>query len=58
MQNYPQCVNIVVTGSGTKSLPAGTPATSLYKPTDPGILFNPYTTITNYTIPGPALWQG
>ncbi|RFU77898.1 glycosyl hydrolase family 61 [Trichoderma arundinaceum] len=58
MQNYPQCVNVAVTGSGTKSLPAGVPATSLYKPTDPGILFNPYTTITNYTIPGPALWVG
>ncbi|KAH0499579.1 hypothetical protein TgHK011_006760 [Trichoderma gracile] len=58
MQNYPQCVNIAVTGSGTKALPAGTPATQLYKPTDPGILFNPYTTIKSYTIPGPALWQG
>ncbi|KAL9473642.1 hypothetical protein ACSS6W_008022 [Trichoderma asperelloides] len=58
MQNYPQCINLAVTGSGTKTLPAGTAATALYKPTDPGILFNPYTTITNYTIPGPALWQG
>ncbi|KAM0449192.1 hypothetical protein ACHAO4_007856 [Trichoderma viride] len=58
MQNYPQCINLAITGSGTKSLPAGTAATALYKPTDPGILFNPYTTITNYTIPGPALWQG
>lgn len=54
-QNYPQCVNIEVTGSGTES-PEGTLGTALYKSTDPGILFNPYTTITSYEIPGPALF--
>ncbi|KAI1258632.1 glycoside hydrolase family 61 protein [Xylariaceae sp. FL1019] len=57
-QNYPQCFNIAVTGSGTKSLPAGTLGTALYKSNDPGILMNPYTTITNYAMPGPALWTG
>ncbi|KAF2639260.1 glycoside hydrolase family 61 protein [Massarina eburnea CBS 473.64] len=57
-QNYPQCFNIAVTGSGTKSLPAGTLGTALYKSNDPGILFNPYQTLSNYTIPGPALWTG
>ncbi|KAH8593930.1 family 61 glycoside hydrolase [Bisporella sp. PMI_857] len=57
-QNYPQCFNIAVTGSGSTSLPSGTAGTSLYKSTDPGILFNPYTTITNYVIPGPAIWKG
>ncbi|KAK6591650.1 glycosyl hydrolase family 61 [Botrytis cinerea] len=56
-QNYPFCVNIDVTGSGTAS-PAGVAATSFYKATDPGILFNPYVTLSNYTIPGPALWTG
>ncbi|KAI5920886.1 glycosyl hydrolase family 61-domain-containing protein [Camillea tinctor] len=56
-QNYPQCMNIAVTGSGTE-LPEGTLGTDLYKSTDPGILFNPYTTITSYTIPGPALMSG
>ncbi|KAG4441799.1 hypothetical protein IFR05_002723 [Cadophora sp. M221] len=56
-QNYPFCVNIDVTGSGTQN-PAGTLATALYKATDPGIYFNPYTTLTNYTIPGPTLWKG
>ncbi|RYP05788.1 hypothetical protein DL764_003557 [Monosporascus ibericus] len=55
-QNYPQCFNVKITGSGT-ARPAGTPGTSLYKNTDPGILFNPYTTITNYPIPGPALFK-
>ncbi|TEY38166.1 hypothetical protein BOTCAL_0492g00030 [Botryotinia calthae] len=56
-QNYPFCINIDVTGTGTAS-PAGVAATSFYKATDPGILFNPYVTLTNYTIPGPALWTG
>jgi lytic cellulose monooxygenase (C1-hydroxylating) len=54
-QNYPQCMNIAITGSGTDS-PEGTLGTELYSAEDPGILFNPYTTITSYTIPGPALY--
>lgn len=56
-QNYPQCVNIQVTGGGSAS-PAGTLGTALYSETDPGIYFNPYTTVSNYTIPGPALMDG
>ncbi|PQE28702.1 glycosyl hydrolase family 61 protein [Rutstroemia sp. NJR-2017a WRK4] len=56
-QNYPFCLNIDVTGSGTAN-PTGTLATNLYKSTDPGIYFNPYVTLKNYTIPGPALWTG
>lgn len=56
-QNYPQCVNIAVTGGGSAS-PTGTLGEDLYHETDPGIYFNPYTTITNYTIPGPALMAG
>lgn len=54
-QNYPFCINIAITGSGTES-PEGTLGTELYTSTDPGILFNPYTTLTDYTIPGPALF--
>ncbi|OBT62923.1 hypothetical protein VE03_07898 [Pseudogymnoascus sp. 23342-1-I1] len=56
-QNYPFCVNIDVTGSGTAN-PVGTVASSLYDENDPGILFNPYVTVTSYEIPGPALWTG
>ncbi|TVY56901.1 Endoglucanase-7 [Lachnellula cervina] len=56
-QNYPFCLNIDVTGSGTEN-PTGTLGVDLYKETDPGIYFNPYVTLTNYTIPGPALWTG
>ncbi|KAK1852010.1 glycosyl hydrolase family 61 [Colletotrichum chrysophilum] len=56
-QNYPQCFNIEVTGSGTAE-PKGVRAQELYTPTDPGILFNFYKTpIQNYTIPGPALFR-
>lgn len=54
-QNYPLCVNIEVTGSGTDN-PVGTLGTALYKADDAGILFNPYTTLTSYTVPGPALY--
>lgn len=57
-QAYPQCFNIEVTGSGTASPTGGIPATEFYTATDPGILINPYTTITDYEIPGPALWTG
>lgn len=56
-QNYPFCINIAITGGGSDS-PSGTLGTALYTSTDPGILFNPYTTLTNYTIPGPALYSG
>ncbi|KAH7401244.1 glycoside hydrolase [Pyrenochaeta sp. MPI-SDFR-AT-0127] len=54
-QAYPQCVNFKVEGSGTTKLSGGVPATSFYKATDPGILFNLYTSYTGYTTPGPAL---
>lgn len=56
-QNYPQCVNIAVTGGGSAS-PSGTLGTALYSETDPGIYFNPYVNLENYTIPGPALMSG
>lgn len=54
-QNYPQCLNIEVTGSGTES-PAGTAGESLYTPTEDGIIFNPYAQNIKYNIPGPALF--
>jgi cellulase len=54
-QAYPQCINIVVSGSGTTKLSGGVPATSFYKATDPGILFNVFSKFTSYTVPGPAV---
>ncbi|KAI4676349.1 uncharacterized protein J4E88_007264 [Alternaria novae-zelandiae] len=54
-QNYPQCLNIEVTGSGTET-PEGVIGTELYTPTDPGILFSPYGANIDYTVPGPPLF--
>ncbi|KAI1272109.1 glycosyl hydrolase family 61-domain-containing protein [Xylaria sp. FL0933] len=54
-QNYPQCFNIEITGSGTDK-PAGTLGVDLYKIDDPGILFNPYVVFDSYPIPGPTLY--
>jgi len=56
-QNYPQCINIKVTGSGTAE-PAGVAATELYTATDPGISLSIYNGLTDYEIPGPAVYSG
>lgn len=56
-QNYPKCINLEVTGSGTAT-PQGTPANKLYTPTDPGIKVNVYGDNSNYQMPGPALFSG
>ncbi|KAL1876965.1 hypothetical protein Daus18300_002572 [Diaporthe australafricana] len=53
-QNYPQCVNIEVTG-GSGSFPAGTSGEALYTADEEGILFNIYQDFSSYPIPGPAL---
>ncbi|KAE8381844.1 glycosyl hydrolase family 61-domain-containing protein [Aspergillus bertholletiae] len=55
-QNYPQCINLQVTGSGTAS-PSGTLGTALYKDTDPGIYVDIWQSISSYTIPGPSLYS-
>ena len=56
-QNYPQCFNIRITGSGTE-VPAGVLGTELYKADDAGILFSIYSPVDDYPIPGPALIAG
>lgn len=56
-QNYPQCVNLKVTGSGTDKLASGTLGTKLYTPKDAGILVNIYKKLT-YVIPGPKVYSG
>ncbi|KAJ5491151.1 Polysaccharide monooxygenase [Penicillium diatomitis] len=55
-QNYPQCLNLKVTGGGSDS-PSGVVGTSLYKDTDPGILVNIYNNLKSYVIPGPAVYS-
>ncbi|EXJ94430.1 endoglucanase [Capronia coronata CBS 617.96] len=57
-QNYPQCINLEVTGSGSNSLSTGTLGTDLYTAQDPGILINIYQVLTSYIIPGPPLLDG
>jgi hypothetical protein len=56
-QNYPQCINLKVTGGGSDS-PSGVKGTALYKNTDPGISVNIYQSLSTYEIPGPALYTG
>ncbi|KAG7286203.1 glycoside hydrolase 61 [Staphylotrichum longicolle] len=56
-QNYPQCFNLQITGSGTSN-PDGVLGTALYKPDDAGILANIYNAPFTYSIPGPALISG
>lgn len=57
-QNYPQCINLKITGSGTDGLASGTLGTALYTPTDPGIKVDIYNKLDYYQIPGPALYNG
>ena len=54
-QAYPQCINLKVTGGGSNALSGGTVGTSLYTPTDPGILIDIYRSLDGYDIPGPAV---
>ncbi|KAI1078727.1 glycoside hydrolase family 61 protein [Whalleya microplaca] len=56
-QNYPQCFNLEVTGSGTE-VPAGTLGTALYKEDDAGIVVNIYNGLSTYAVPGPTLIAG
>lgn len=57
-QNYPQCFNLEVTGSGSAN-PEGVLGTALYTPEDAGILVGIYSPLgDSYEIPGPALWDG
>ncbi|KAJ5691779.1 glycoside hydrolase 61 [Penicillium macrosclerotiorum] len=56
-QNYPQCFNLQVTGSGTDQ-PSGVLGTELYSPTDAGIYVNIYSSLSTYVVPGPTLYSG
>lgn len=52
-QNYPQCFNLAVTGTGTLA-PTGTLGEALYSESDAGLLVDIYETLTSYDIPGPT----
>ncbi|KAI5197639.1 glycoside hydrolase [Aureobasidium subglaciale] len=59
-QNYPQCINLKITSSGTDN-PEGVVGTSLYTAQDKGIFVNIYYPgfgPDEYDMPGPALYAG
>ncbi|ROW03114.1 hypothetical protein VMCG_05823 [Cytospora schulzeri] len=53
-QNYPQCFNLAITGTGSLQ-PAGTPGEALYSKSAAGVLVNIYKTMSSYKIPGPTM---
>ncbi|KAJ6256511.1 Endoglucanase-4 [Drechslerella dactyloides] len=56
-QFYPSCTNIEITGATGENTPDTVKIPGAYSVTDPGILINIYyPAVTNYTIPGPALY--
>ncbi|KAJ1529029.1 hypothetical protein HK096_009648, partial [Nowakowskiella sp. JEL0078] len=57
-QNYPYCINLIVSGSGTQSPTNGLKGTALYTIDGTGIIFDIYKNFTSYPIPGPPLWTG
>jgi cellulase len=56
-QQYPQCINIRVTGSGNAVVAEGILGTKLYQPKEPGLVFDLYTKFSNYPMPGPKVWR-
>ncbi|TCD69815.1 hypothetical protein EIP91_006128 [Steccherinum ochraceum] len=61
-QFYPECAQLILTGSGSAQ-PSGSYLVKFpgaYQASDPGVTIDVYATpdATNYTIPGPAVWQG
>ncbi|KAF3940683.1 Endoglucanase-7 [Dactylella cylindrospora] len=58
-QFYMSCAQIEISGgTGATPSPVGK-IPGIYKATDPGIYFNPYwPPVTNYTMPGPAVYSG
>ena len=53
-QNYVQCVNLMVSGSGTATINGVLPET-FYTPSDPGIQIDIYNSLSTYQIPGPTV---
>jgi cellulase len=51
------CFQVNITSGGTAN-PPGVSFPGAYKASDPGTLINIYQTISNYVIPGPAVWTG
>ncbi|EPS35677.1 hypothetical protein H072_10914 [Dactylellina haptotyla CBS 200.50] len=57
-QFYPSCTNIEITGATGENTPETVKIPGAYSASDPGIFINIYyPKVTNYTIPGPALYK-
>ncbi|KAI1265457.1 lytic polysaccharide monooxygenase [Xylariaceae sp. FL1019] len=52
-QNYPQCINLRIAGTGNL-LPSGTLGKELYSPDDPSVHLDIYEGLSTYKIPGPT----
>ncbi|KAL4893235.1 putative endo-beta-1,4-glucanase D [Aspergillus ambiguus] len=57
-QFYMECVQLEVTSDGSNALPEGVSIPGAYTATDPGILFDIYSSFNSYPIPGPDVWDG
>ncbi|KAI1764995.1 glycoside hydrolase family 61 protein [Hypoxylon sp. FL1150] len=56
-QNYPQCINLQISGNGTE-LPRGVLGKELYDPEDPSLHLDISASMSTYKIPGPTLIAG
>ncbi|KAI2615823.1 glycoside hydrolase family 61 protein [Hypomontagnella submonticulosa] len=56
-QNYPQCINLQITGGGT-DVPSGVLGKELYSPDDPSMHLDIAAGVSAYKIPGPAPVSG
>jgi cellulase len=56
-QFYLTCYQLTVTGGGSAS-PATVSFPGAYKASDPGILVNIHSSMSGYTVPGPAVYAG
>ncbi|ORY61691.1 glycoside hydrolase [Pseudomassariella vexata] len=52
-QNYPQCINLEISGNGA-DFPAGVRGEKLYQPSDSGVNVNITKGVSSYVIPGPT----
>lgn len=57
-QFYNGCGQLTISGGSTALPSSGTDMTKAYTATDPGVLVDIYNGITDYEIPGPAVWDG
>lgn len=55
-QFYIECAQVKLTGNGSKN-PSGVSIPGAFSDTDPGYVVNIYNNFTNYTTPGPEVFE-